>query len=322
MEANPDVLKYADISQHIMDISISPIPYEFPIVPYDKAVDQGLKVWLTEISLRSTIMTVLWITLSIGTGFHRKYLTNAHVNAVCWWTGARYTDTNEGLIKLEQGNFQTKRFYTYGLRKVGSKQILQPTSLSLLPKKCYDPIRNREICTVAVNKSKEPMTPSTSERRQTNSGDEKGLHHRCRIEPKESTITKDAIKHVPVFRYERGNLCRLDSIKNNAYEISAICKINTRHVACCRECFRSLHNRQIHYPDWRETIDGWAKQIGRRMYSFFPNGRKCLTRFSRLTDYMSTSLRERFFLTTPPVSFKQTLPLLPTPVYTWLSTPK
>ena len=49
MEANPDVLKYADIAAG-HGYNIPRIPYEFPIVPYDKAVDQGLKVWLTEIS--------------------------------------------------------------------------------------------------------------------------------------------------------------------------------------------------------------------------------------------------------------------------------
>lgn len=76
--------------------------------------------------------------------------------------------------------------------------------------------------------------------------------------------------------------------------------------------------------DLRQTIDGfgvgeadWADDV-----FIFPNGSKCLMRFSRLTDYMPTSSGERFFLTMPPVSFKQTLPLLPTPVYTWLSTPK
>ncbi len=93
MEANPDVLKYADIAAG-HGYNIPRIPYEFPIVPYDKAVDQGLKVWLTEISSAldnydgSMDNAIHWSEV-----FH-KYLTNEHVNAVCWWTGARYTDTN------------------------------------------------------------------------------------------------------------------------------------------------------------------------------------------------------------------------------------
>lgn len=95
--------------------------------------------------------------------FH-KYLTNAHVNAVCWWTGARYTDTNESLIKLEQGDFQIpKRFYAYGnytrYIKVGSRQIgvdrpaLTANKLLLTAFK-----NNKEYVVVAVNKSKKPVT--------------------------------------------------------------------------------------------------------------------------------------------------------------------
>lgn len=49
MDANPDVIKYADVAAG-HGYNIPHIPYEFPIVPYDKAVKQGLKVWLTEIS--------------------------------------------------------------------------------------------------------------------------------------------------------------------------------------------------------------------------------------------------------------------------------
>ena len=81
MEANPDVLKYADIAAG-HGYNIPRIPYEFPIVPYDKAVDQGLKVWLTEISSAldnydgSMDNAIHWAEV-----FH-KYLTNAHVNAV------------------------------------------------------------------------------------------------------------------------------------------------------------------------------------------------------------------------------------------------
>ncbi len=163
MDANPGVAKYADIAAG-HGYNIPYIPYEFPIVPYDKAVDQGLKVWLTEISTAldkydgSMDNAIHWAEV-----FH-KYLTNAHVNAVCWWTGARYTDTNESLIKLEQGDFQIpKRFYAYGnytrYIKVGSRQIgvdrpaLTANKLLLTAFK-----NNKEYVVVAVNKSKKPVT--------------------------------------------------------------------------------------------------------------------------------------------------------------------
>lgn len=203
MEANPDVLKYADIAAG-HGYNIPRIPYEFPIVPYDKAVDQGLKVWLTEISSAldnydgSMDNAIHWAEV-----FH-KYLTNAHVNAVCWWTGARYTDTNESLIKLEQGNFQIpKRFYTYGnytrYVKVGSKQIRTDKPISTTGKLLLTAFKNnREYVMVAVNKSKEPITTTIQVKGGRPIGELKAYITDAEQNWKESTITKDESNMYPI----------------------------------------------------------------------------------------------------------------------------
>lgn len=203
MEANPDVLKYADIAAG-HGYNIPRIPYEFPIVPYDKAVDQGLKVWLTEISSAldnydgSMDNAIHWAEV-----FH-KYLTNAHVNAVCWWTGARYTDTNESLIKLEQGNFQIpKRFYTYGnytrYVKVGSKQIRTDKPISTTGKLLLTAFKNnQESVMVAVNKSKEPITTTIQVKGGRPIGELKAYITDAEQNWKESTITKDESNMYPI----------------------------------------------------------------------------------------------------------------------------
>ena len=203
MEANPDVLKYADIAAG-HGYNIPRIPYEFPIVPYDKAVDQGLKVWLTEISSAldnydgSMDNAIHWAEV-----FH-KYLTNAHVNAVCWWTGARYTDTNESLIKLEQGNFQIpKRFYTYGnytrYVKVGSKQIRTDKPISTTGKLLLTAFKNnQEYVMVAVNKSKEPITTTIQVKGGRPIGELKAYITDAEQNWKESTITKDESNMYPI----------------------------------------------------------------------------------------------------------------------------
>ncbi|MGL4292290.1 MAG: glycoside hydrolase family 30 protein [Bacteroidales bacterium] len=127
MAANPRVLDYVDIAAG-HGYNIPSIPYEFPIVPYDKAVANGLKVWLTEIST-----TYDTFDASIGNGIHwaevfHKYMVNAEVNAFCWWAGARPTTNNESLIKLEENTYTiTKRFETFGnytrFIKPGSRRI-------------------------------------------------------------------------------------------------------------------------------------------------------------------------------------------------------
>ena len=203
MEANPDVIKYADIAAG-HGYNIPRIPYEFPIVPYDKAVDQGLKVWLTEISSAldtyngSMDNAIHWAEV-----FH-KYLANAHVNAVCWWTGARYTDTNESLIKLEQGDFQIpKRFYTYGnytrYVKVGSKQIRTNKPISTSGKLLLTAFKNnREYVMVAVNKSKEPITTTIQVKGGRPIGELKAYTTDAEQNWQESTITKDESNLYPV----------------------------------------------------------------------------------------------------------------------------
>ena len=158
LKANPDVAKYADIAAgHGYNLPV--VPYEFPIVEYDKAKAAGLKTWLTEIS---TAMDKY--DPSMKNGLHwaevvQKYLMNAKVNAFCWWNGARNTTTNESMIKLTETDYQLpKRFYTYGnytkFIKPGSQQISVsrqkgvPVTLLLTSFKKGD-----QVVVVAVNKS-------------------------------------------------------------------------------------------------------------------------------------------------------------------------
>ena len=163
LDANPDVTKYADIAAgHGYNIPV--IPYEFPIVEYDKAKAAGLKTWLTEIS---TAMDKY--DPSMNNGLHwaevvQKYLMNAKVNAFCWWNGARNTETNESMIKLSASDYQLpKRFYTYGnytkFIKPGSQQISVsrqrgvPVTLLLTSFK-----KDNQYVIVAVNKSSRATT--------------------------------------------------------------------------------------------------------------------------------------------------------------------
>lgn len=163
MDANSDVVKYASIAAG-HGYNIPNIPYEFPIVEYDKAVSNGLKVWLTEISSAlDSYDGSMENGLNWAEVFY-KYLTNAKVNAVCWWVGARYTETNESLIKLVGENYLIpKRFYTYGnytkFIKAGSKRIGVEKTLGVSTNLLFSSFKNEDECViVAVNKSNKNIT--------------------------------------------------------------------------------------------------------------------------------------------------------------------
>lgn len=76
--------------------------------------------------------------------------------------------------------------------------------------------------------------------------------------------------------------------------------------------------------DLRQTIDGfgvgeadWADDV-----FIFPQREQVLDALFSSEGLNVNILRGEIFLTMPPVNFRQTLPLLPTPVCTWLSTLK
>ncbi len=138
LDANPNVAKYAKIGAG-HGYNIPYIPYEFPIVEYDKAKQKGLeKVWLTEISTAldkydpSMKNAIHWAEVV------QKFLMNAKVNAFCWWNGARITDTNESMIRLSDTDYSLpNRFYTYGnytrFIKPGSQLLSVKRELGVSP---------------------------------------------------------------------------------------------------------------------------------------------------------------------------------------------
>lgn len=164
MSANPSMLNYADIAAG-HGYNIPKIPYEFPIVPYDKAVENGLKVWLTEVST-----TYDDFDASMDNGLYwaevfYKYLANANVNAICWWAGARPTSNNESLIQLNDGGnyVVTKRFETYGnytrYIKPGSIRVTMNKGLLVSSKILVSSFKkDNEFTIVAVNKGSEAVS--------------------------------------------------------------------------------------------------------------------------------------------------------------------
>lgn len=58
-----------------------------PILPYEKAMEKGLPVWLTEVSGLDPYNLSMEDGLKWAADFHR-YLSDASVNAIVWWTGA------------------------------------------------------------------------------------------------------------------------------------------------------------------------------------------------------------------------------------------
>ena len=159
LDANPDVVKYAKIGAgHGYNIPV--IPYEFPIVEYDKAKQKGLeKTWLTEISTAlddydpSMKNAIHWAEVV------HKYLVNAKVNAFCWWNGARITSTNESMIQLTQSDYSLpKRFFTYGnytkFIQPGSQLINVKRQLGMSPSLLITSAKKgNQYVVVSVNKT-------------------------------------------------------------------------------------------------------------------------------------------------------------------------
>lgn len=89
---------------------------EVPIVPYQKAMEKGQHVWVTEVSSIDPLDSGMDNGLKWATLFHR-YLTDAQVNGFVWWGGAMPTSNNESLIVLDKDkeNYTlTKRYATFG----------------------------------------------------------------------------------------------------------------------------------------------------------------------------------------------------------------
>lgn len=125
--ANPEVAKVSQIAAgHGYFTS------DAAIVPYQGAVDAGLKVWNTEFSNTST-KDVGWVkdALTWATTFER-YLEAGNVNGLVWWAGARPALNNEPLIYLEEAipstDFElTPRYHALGhfskFIKAGSHRV-------------------------------------------------------------------------------------------------------------------------------------------------------------------------------------------------------
>lgn len=89
---------------------------EVPIIPYQKAMEKGQHVWVTEVSSIDPLDSGMDNGLKWATLFHR-YLTDAQVNGFVWWGGAMPTSNNESLIVLDKDkeNYTlTKRYATFG----------------------------------------------------------------------------------------------------------------------------------------------------------------------------------------------------------------
>lgn len=96
-----------------------PLPAELrqtPIIPFQKAVERNIPMWVTEIS----DITPLDISMEDGLYWAKtfqQYLMKARVSAIIYWLGAQPTTTNESLLVMnrETGNFiSTKRYDTFG----------------------------------------------------------------------------------------------------------------------------------------------------------------------------------------------------------------
>ncbi|EJW98191.1 glycosylhydrolase, partial [gut metagenome] len=96
-----------------------PLPAELrqtPIIPFKKAVERKIPMWVTEISDITPLDTSMEDGLYWAKMF-RQYLMEARVSAIIYWLGAQPTTTNESLLVMnrETGNFiSTKRYDTFG----------------------------------------------------------------------------------------------------------------------------------------------------------------------------------------------------------------
>jgi O-glycosyl hydrolase len=132
---------------------------DVPIIPYTKAEEKGLKVWLTEVSTIDRLNPTIENGLEWAGKFN-KYLVDANVSAIVWWVGAMSTTTNESMIILDadrSGYTLTKRYETYGnftrYIKPGSKRIETKRSFLSTNISFSSFKKGNEYVLVAVNES-------------------------------------------------------------------------------------------------------------------------------------------------------------------------
>lgn len=89
------------------------------IVPIEKAEENNLQVWQTEIC-DDKGRDETWTDAMKWARIYHQYLVNANVNAIVWWAGARpCSTTGENLIQLEEAlpsstYYRVERYYSVG----------------------------------------------------------------------------------------------------------------------------------------------------------------------------------------------------------------
>lgn len=140
------------VNEHLPNI-------EMPIIPYTKAEEKGMNVWLTEVSTTDGLDGSIENGVQWAKKFN-QYLADANVSAIVWWVGAMSTSTNESVIVLDSdrsGYQLTKRYDTFGnftrYIKPGSRRIEAKRSF-LSDNISFSSYKNgNEYVVVAVNTS-------------------------------------------------------------------------------------------------------------------------------------------------------------------------
>jgi len=140
------------------------------IVPYDKAMEKGIPVWMTEVSYVQGENEGAKYDINDGLNWAadwHRYLSDASVSAVLYWLGAVPGDNDEGLIFLNTSDWQNytypKRYETFGnfsrYIKPNSRRITidrgtdLPTDFHISSYK-----KDNEMVIVMVNKTTQHVT--------------------------------------------------------------------------------------------------------------------------------------------------------------------
>lgn len=136
-----------------------------PIVPFDKAMEKGIPVWMTEVSIVDTFDKTMENGLDWAADFHR-YLSDASVSAILYWLGVVPANCDEGLIytnKSDYTSYETsKRYETFG----NFSRYIKPNSVRIamdrgsnLPADCHISSYKygNEYTIVVVNKTDQPV---------------------------------------------------------------------------------------------------------------------------------------------------------------------
>jgi len=109
---------------------VDPVTGNRPAIePFDKALQKGIPVWMTEASSTdySNVRNDIEDGLNWAADWHR-YLSDASVSALIYWLGAVPGVNDEGLIYMDMGNREdytlTKRYETFG----NFSRYIQPNS--------------------------------------------------------------------------------------------------------------------------------------------------------------------------------------------------